>query len=101
MAINSVFQRFSEIYDEVFIVTFPRIQDKKCCLKKYEEAARIIRDVYNQKNVDYTISGARTVEDSILEYEGSQKKMKNKHDKDILEKIMDMTVNKNSDNPQQ
>lgn len=72
---------------------------KKCCLKRYEEAARIIRDVYNQKNVDYTISGARTVEDSILEYEGPQEKMKNKHDKDILEKIMDMTVNKNSDNP--
>lgn len=28
---------------------------KKCCLKKYEEAARILRDVYNQKNIDYKI----------------------------------------------
>lgn len=72
---------------------------KKCCLKKYEEVVRIIRDIHNQKNVDYTIPGARTVEDSILEYEGPQAKMKNKHDKDILEKIMDMTVKNNSENP--
>lgn len=30
------------------------------------------------------------MEDSILEYEGPQEKMNNKHDKDIIEKIMDM-----------
>lgn len=63
---------------------------KKCCLKKYEEASRILRDIYNQKNVSYTIPGALVAEDSILEYEGPQEKMNNKHDKDIIEKIMDM-----------
>ena len=33
----------------------------------------------------------RVVEDSILEYEGSQEKLKNKHDKDIIEKIMELS----------
>ena len=47
---------------------------KKCCISKYEKAARILQDIYNQKNVDYTIPGARVVEDSILEYEGPQEK---------------------------
>ena len=49
-----------------------------------------MRDIYNQKNVSYTIPGALVAEDSILEYEGPQEKMNNKHDKDIIEKIMDM-----------
>lgn len=43
------------------------------------------------KNVDYTIPGARVVEDSILEYEGPQEKLKNKHDKDIIEKIIELS----------
>ena len=47
--------------------------------------------IYNQKNVDYTIPGARVVEDSILEYEGPQEKLKNKHDKDIIEKIIELS----------
>jgi hypothetical protein len=68
---------------------------KKCCMRKYEEAARILRDLHNQKRVNYTIEGALVVENSILEYEGPQEKMKNKHDKDIIEKIMDMTEEKN------
>lgn len=70
---------------------------KKCCLKKYEEAARILRDVYNQKNIDYKIPGSRIVEDSILEYEGPQDKMKNKHDKEIIEQIMDLTEQNKSE----
>lgn len=64
---------------------------KKCCISKYEKAARILQDIYNQKNVDYTIPGARVVEDSILEYEGPQEKLKNKHDKDIIEKIIELS----------
>lgn len=67
---------------------------KKCCLKKYEEAARILRDIFNQKNVNYTIQGAHTVEDSILEYKGPEDKMKNKHDKEIINKIIDLTKQK-------
>jgi len=43
------------------------------------------------KNVDYTIPGVRVVEDSILEYEGPQEKLKNKHDKDVIEKIMELS----------
>ena len=66
-------------------------------LKKYEEAARILRDVYNQKNIDYKIPGSRIVEDSILEYEGPQDKMKNKHDKEIIEQIMDLTEQNKSE----
>ena len=65
--------------------------NKKCCISKYEKAARILQDIYNQKNVDYTIPGARVVEDSILEYEGPQEKLKNKHDKDIIEKIIELS----------
>lgn len=71
---------------------------KKCCLKKYEEAARILRDAYNQKNIDYKIPGSRIVEDSNLEYEGPQDKMKNKHDKEIIEQIMDLTEKNKSEN---
>lgn len=64
---------------------------KKCCLSKYEEAVRILKDIYNQKDVDYIIPGVYVVEDSILEYEGPQEKIKNKHDKDIIEKLMKLS----------
>ena len=64
---------------------------KKCCISKYEKAARILQDIYNQKNVDYTIPGAGFLDDSILEYEGPQEKLKNKHDKDIIEKIIELS----------
>ena len=47
--------------------------------------------IYNQKNVDYTIPGARVVEDSILEYEGPQEKLKNKLDRSIIEKITELS----------
>ena len=67
---------------------------KKCCLKKYEEAARILRDIFNQKNVNYSIQGAHTVEGSILEYKGPEDKMKNKHDKEIINKMIDLTKQK-------
>ena len=66
---------------------------KNCCISKYEKAAWILRDIYNQKNIDYTISGVRVVEDSILEYEEPQEKLKNKHDKDIIKKIMELSEN--------
>ena len=58
-----------------------------------------MQDVYNQKNVNYTIRGTRTVEDSILEYNGPQEKMNNEHDKNIIEQIMDLTEKNKSETP--
>lgn len=63
------------------------IKYKKCCMKKYENAARILRDNQNPEGGNYIIPGVMTVEDSILEYTGPQEKMKNKKNIDIIEKI--------------
>lgn len=44
------------------------IKYKKCCMKKYETAARILRETQNPRMQNYTIPGVRVTEDSILEY---------------------------------
>lgn len=64
---------------------------KNCCIKKYEEIDRILRDIQNPQYIaNYTISGALTVEDSILDYQGLQENMKNEGEKEIIDKIMNI-----------
>ena len=55
-------------------------------------------DMDEEEKAKVTIPGSRIVEDSILEYEGPQDKMKNKHDKEIIEQIMDLTEQNKSEN---
>ena len=55
-------------------------------------------DMDEEEKEKVTIPGSRIVEDSILEYEGPQDKMKNKHDKEIIEQIMDLTEQNKSEN---
>ncbi len=67
------------------------IKYKKCCMKRYETVARILRETQNPRMQNYTIPGVRVTEDSILEYQGPQEKMTNRHDKGVIEKIFEMT----------
>ena len=64
---------------------------KNCCLRKYEEMERIIRDINNPRLANYTIEGVTAVEESILEYYGPREKMKNKN-KEIL-KVLEEIIN--------
>ena len=67
------------------------LSTKKCCMKKYETAARILRETQNPRMVNYAIPEVLVTEDSILECQEPQEKMTNRHDKDVIEKIFEMT----------
>ena len=64
---------------------------KRCCMKKYETAQRIMQDIKNPKVVNYSIPGVIVSEMAIEVFSGREKDMKNSKNKDLI-KQMEETI---------
>lgn len=63
---------------------------KKCCMKKYETAQRIVQDIRNPKAVNYSIPGGIVSEMAIEVFSGKETEMKNSKNKDLIKQMEEM-----------